>query len=60
MAVQYDYYKRHEKWIRRVAALWLRTITSGGRHRKAERLLCQWGFTSWNLVSLAYGELDYE
>jgi len=61
MAVKYEFYKRHEGWIKKVALLWLKTVDADPkRHKKAERLLRKWGFTAWNLVSIAEGYIDYE
>jgi len=61
MAIRYDFYKRHEKWVKQVALLWLKTLDVNPKiHQKAERLLHKWGFTAWNLVSIAEGYIDYE
>jgi len=52
-------YRRHSCWIKKVAVVWLNTLhTEPARHRKAEQLLREWGFCTWDFLDLFDGAIS--
>lgn len=60
MAIKIETLKGNEKEIRGLCVQWMKTECDSKEHKEAERKLRELGFTAWNLLSLLYGELDYE
>jgi len=60
MAIKLGVLKDNEKEVRRLCVAWMNTEYESQERKEAERKLRNFGFTAWNLLSLFYGELDYE
>lgn len=60
MAIKLETLKASEKEIKGLCVKWCNTGCEDKEHKEAERKLRSLGFTAWNLISLLYGELDYE